>query len=591
MTFEELQKAGARPMTFDELKAQGATEEKPAGGEAPGAISTAIRSATNAVTSKLANPLAAGITHLVSGQPYQDALKGINETDAAGEAANPAAATTGKVVGTGLQMVAPLGGAGGSLAAKAARGALVGGTYGALSGAGEAASQGAGLGESLQSAVPGAAIGAATGGALGYGVGKLFRGAPVRVDARLVRDIARGEAGGKASKPLGEKVAELAEQEAVPAAIGEDALITRPTAHKFVGPEAEAALAERANQPIRNRPLPEPSTDITAKVSAPRTMPPEVPFTPSAQGVTPVAVAPEAGVGANRITQALDGEGVTKTVALNAGHAPGKAAEAINSALDKTETKTLGPIYKAVDAGAANPEAIAVKLRLQQAADAARSKGAAQEAAHIERYIGFLDKSYEDGSVLKASMLRKLRNEVGVGNAFPTAEEAAAQPGVQAKQAVYHAINDVIEKAADATPGVDSATLRAGNQRYATLKPLAQALEDRAAKAKTGSSTLSHAVAGGVGLAEIGNIAAHGMSTGNVLKAASEIAAVYAARHVPGMLAKAGRAADYGIAEIERAARAGGANAKLVRAIGEQIARRTGAAVGKAKLSDEATSD
>jgi hypothetical protein len=585
MTFEELQKAGARSMTFDELKKAGATPEEPAKPEGPGAGESFLRSASNAVTSHLANPIAAGITHLVNGQPYQEALRGINDSDAEAQAAHPTASTAGTVAGTVGQLAAPIGrlAEGASLGARALHAGAVGAGYGALGGAGEALEQGGGIGEAGLGAAKGAALGGATGAALGYGVGKLFRGAPERVDERLVRDITRGEAGGKAAKKLGDKVAALAEDDAVPQAIGDD-VATAPTQHRWVGPKADAELQSRADQPLRSRPMPEPSSEPTVPNAVPRTMPAEVPVRSS---MSPVASAPAVGSGSNRVTQALDGEGLTRAVALNAAHNPGEAAKAIQGALDRTQAKVLDPIYKAVDAGPANPQAISVKLDLQAAADRARAEGASQTASHIDRFLTSIDKNYEDGKTLTASMLRKLRNEVGVGNAFPTADEAAAAPGVQAKQAIYRTLNGAIEKAADATPGVDSATLRAGNQRAATLIPLAQSLADRAAKAKTGASTATHAIAGGLALGEIAHIAAEGMSTGNVLGAAGKIAAIYAARKVPGALAKAGRAVDYSAAEIERAARAGGANAKLVRAIGEQVAKRGGAVAARAKLAQD----
>ena len=478
--------------------------------EAPGPVETFVRKASNAVSSNLVNPISAGITHAISGQPYQEALRGINETDEAGAAANPKAATAGTATGIGLQLAAPIPkvGPGASLGTRVAASGAVGAGFGAAGGAGDALNQGAGAMDALAAAGKGAAIGGGAGATLGYGLGKLFRGAPERVAARLERDVVRGEAGGKAGKKFADKVA----------AVGE-------------------------------------GNDGTA------------------------------------IQDALEaaGPGVRKAVAINAGNNPAKAAATIQAALERNTDRTLTPIYKAIDAGPAIPEAIAVKTRVLELADKLRGQGQAQVAEHVERYANFLDKHYEDGKRMTASMIRKLRGEVGTGNAFPTDEVARAAPGVAAKQAIYHALNATIEDAAAATPGVDVAALKEGNRFAATLIPLAQSLADRAAKAKGGGSTLTHAVAGGVGLAEIGHIVSQGMSTGNVAKAAAEVASIYAARHVVPMIPRAGRHLDFAIAEVEKAARAGGADAKMVRAISEALAAKLGGTAVRAKLGgDEA---
>ena len=166
--------------------------------EAPGAISTFFRKASNAVSSNLVNPISAGITHAISGQPYQDALRGINETDAAGSAAHPIASAVGTVAGAGLQMAAPIPLPKGL--SPAATGAITGAGFGALGGAGDALNAGGGATDALSAAGKGALGGAAVGGVVGGVVGKLVRGSPERVEDRIISNIARGEAGGAAGK-------------------------------------------------------------------------------------------------------------------------------------------------------------------------------------------------------------------------------------------------------------------------------------------------------------------------------------------------------------------------------------------------------
>jgi hypothetical protein len=160
-----------------------------------------LRRASSAVTSNLINPAAAGITHLVSGQPYQAALQGINESDAQAQAAHPTASTLGAVAGTAAQVMAPL-----PVKPGVIGGAALGAGFGAAQGAGDALTAGGDLEDAASSAVKGGVVGGVTGGAVGGVASKIIRGAPSRIDSQILTDIGRGDAGGKAAKRITDKL-------------------------------------------------------------------------------------------------------------------------------------------------------------------------------------------------------------------------------------------------------------------------------------------------------------------------------------------------------------------------------------------------
>jgi hypothetical protein len=87
----------------------------------------------------------------ISGQPYSEALKGINESDASASQDNPKAATAGTATGTGLQLAAPIGGAAKSVgvASRALQAAKIGAGFGAAQGAGDALTAGGGVTDAL----------------------------------------------------------------------------------------------------------------------------------------------------------------------------------------------------------------------------------------------------------------------------------------------------------------------------------------------------------------------------------------------------------------------------------------------------------
>src|SRR6266496_3484192 len=486
--------------------AKGKHAAPPSTEEAPGAIETFFRKASNAVSSNLVNPAAAGITHLVSGQPYQEALRGINASDEAGSAANPVASAAGTVVGTGLQVAAPIPlPKGTSTLGRVGAGAAAGAGFGAVGGAGDALTAGGGAGDALAGAAKGAAVGGAVGGALGGVVGKLVRGAPERVEDRIVSNIARGEAGGVAKAKFADKV-------------------TKAAARDELMPELERT-------------------------------------------------------------------GLTGAVATKAAAAPGKVADKVTGVINDYTTKRLDPIYAAIDKHGATPTGFDLKYQLLQLTEKLRASGEIQQAEHVERYEKFIGRAFKDDQKLTSTVLRKARNEVGLGNTFSSAEEAAATPGIAAKQAIYGAYNQAIEGAAAHTPGVDVAQLKAANKTVSTLLSVRDALADRATKAAKGGTWIGNAIAGGIVRARepplLAPPAMHALAAGDIpglLAIVGEAAAMEVGnRVVTKGLPQVASAADYGLSRLERSARSGDLVSRAGRAVIEGGAARViGPKVGRA---------
>lgn len=442
--------------------------------ETPGATESFLRSASNAVSSNFVNPIAAGVTHLVSGQPYADALKGINESDAAATAAHPTASTAGTVAGTGLQMVAPLPVPKGI--GPAATGALVGGGFSALQGAGDTLNAGGSLPEAAANAGRAGAVGMATGAVLGKLTVSLVGGAPERVDEQIIANIANGEAGGRAKASVADKM--LAKKDVLPQ---------------------------------------------------------------------------------------LEQTGLTKTVATQAAAKPAAVADKVTKVIDQYTTQRIDPIYAAIDKAGAAPKAYELKAALQQVQDKLTAAGEWQQAAHVGKYIKFVDASVPDATQLTGTMLRKARNEVGLGNTFASHEEGATPAGVAAKREIYSAYNAAIEGAAARVPGVDVASLKSANQTVSTLLTVRDTLANRATKASKGGTGFGTAVAGGIvrgGEAmALGGAVLHALSTGDITSlahVAQGIVATEAGRYaITHAAPQAIRSANYGLSRLELAARGG----------------------------------
>jgi hypothetical protein len=454
-----------------------------------GAGESFLRRASSAVSSNLINPLSAGIAHAISGQPYQQALQGINESDAQAQAAHPVASTLGAVAGTAAQVMAPLPVKPGILG-----GAAQGAAFGAAQGAGDTLTAGGDLGQAGASALKGAAVGGVVGGAIGGVASKIIRGAPSRIDSQILTDIGRGDAGGKAAKKLTDKLVQKA---------GEDG---------------------------------------------------------------------------SELIPVLEQTGLKKVISLAGNHDPGAGAKATSSVISHISEKVLDPAYAAIDAGPAVPSAIGVKVAILDAAKALKSSGNAQAAAHVEKYANFLDHSYADGEQVTGSMIRSLRNEVGTAI---TAEEARTKPGQMAVRSIYGALNDTIEKAAAATPGVDVAALKEANRQVSILYPVRDALRARAAAAETGGSSASNAIKAGIGkVADIGALGAGaalgfaGHPSEGLATAVGGLALHHGAQMAMDAGARGYRALNYGAHTLQNAAQAGSLPAQAGRAFLEGVTSR-----------------
>jgi len=510
--WEEMEAKGAKPDAIiaaikadraaaPVVKGEPAAPAAPVKTEGRGPVETFVRKASSAVSSNFVNPIAAKISSTISGQPYGDALKGINESDASAAQDNPIAATAGTVAGTGLQLAAPLGGVakGAGMASKAVQAAKVGAGFGAAQGAGDALEAGGGAADALAGAGKGALGGAVVGGTAGAVTSRLFRGAPEREAARILSNVTRGEAGGVAKGKLGSNV-----------------------------------------------------------VAA-------------------------AGEGGERLIKVADETGLRGKLSVTAAAHPDKAAKSVQKVLDQNEATTLGPVYKAIDAAGTGPTSLAVRTDLAMKAQALRDAGHPELAEGLERYKDFIQRNYpEEGQVLSGSMIRKMKGSIGKG-AFKDLAEENTSFGTDVKRAIYGVFSGAVERSAEATPGVDVAALKLGNERAHQLLGAMAALSDRANKAAQGRSTLANAVASGVHKASIGGAFAHALATGDakVLTGALVAEGGYQiAKRLPQMV----RHLDAAASKVERAARAKELGAQITRELGEHTAGRIAAKLSSDRI-------
>ncbi len=471
----------------------GASDSPPgpiAESEGRGGPEAFVRNASSAVSSNLVNPLAAKISSGISGQPYADALAGINTSDASAAHDNPRSATAGSVAGTGLQIAAPLPFArtapGAGFGARAAAGAKLGAVFGGARGAGDALTAGGGTSDAVAGGLTGALSGATIGGTLGAAVPALIRGAPERVRGRIVENISRGEAGGAAKG-------------------------------KLVG-------------------------NMVAK----------------------------GGEDGEKLIQVVEDAGLSRTMATKASAHPAEALKVVQRVLDKNETTTLGPVYAAIDKAGTGPDATTLGASLLDHADKMRAQGSPEIAASIDRYVKFLGEHYKPGEVLSGSMLRKLKGSIGSG-AFQSLADENTPLGAQVKREIYGVYSRAVEDAAKATPGVDLAALKAGNEKASQLLGVQSVLSDRATKAAAGASTLANSIAAGGHKVALAGAVGHALVTGNT----SELGSILAlegghqiVKRIPQMI----RHVDMAASGLEKAARANKLGAQVARAIAERAA-------------------
>jgi hypothetical protein len=254
------------------------------------------------------------------------------------------------------------------------------------------------------------------------------------------------------------------------------------------------------------------------------------------------------------------------------------------------------PIYRAIDAGPAAPKAKQLFDRVLSMRAAMVEKGRTDIADALETFENHLTKHFgdgdavHDGAVLNASMLREMRK--GIGQiAFKDIANANTPTGTEAKRMIYGAINDVINEAAQKTPGVDASRLQQLNRDMSQLIAVKDVLADRSVKAAAGRTSLfQNILAGTAGGGAIA--AATHDPVGAALGAVGAMAAVKGAR----MVANGGRKADFALAQLVSAARKGSTPAQLgqmavelglSRAMADQIASRgIGALSGRQSQGD-----
>lgn len=226
-----------------------------------------------------------------------------------------------------------------------------------------------------------------------------------------------------------------------------------------------------------------------------------------------------------------------KALATEAASNPGKAAGKAQKVIDEMKGQ-IDPVYKAIDAGPAVPQATDLLGRLKTMQDDLLASGNAGMADAVGRFSANIAEKYK-GKPLPASALRNLRGEVAELAGFGQAADPKFRQAAQ--QRIYGAINDTIEDAGRRTPGVDFDRLKTLNQDTSNLIAVKDALVDRAAKGATGGTSsgnlaLAHALTTGV---------ATGIATGNLKAALGAAALGYGA----GKLRNVGRGLDYRLAQ------------------------------------------
>ena len=236
-----------------------------------------------------------------------------------------------------------------------------------------------------------------------------------------------------------------------------------------------------------------------------------------------------------------------------------KLAERVIGQLDDEAT----PIYKAIDAGPAAPQAKQLMDRVLSMKTAMVEKGRTDIADSLEMFEKHLTKHYGDGDAildgakLGAGQLREMRKGIGQV-AFKDIAEANTPTGIEAKRMIYGAINDVINEAAANTPGVNPARLRMLNKDMSQLIAVKDALADRSVKAAAGRTSLfQNILAGTAGGGAIAAAATH------PIEAAVGAGTAYLGVKLARGAVNAGRAADWQLAKLALAARKGSTPAQL----------------------------
>lgn len=375
------------------------------------------------------------------------------------------------------------------------------------------------------------AVSAGAGAALGAGIRKAVGGAPERVTARVVKDVVEGDAGAK-----------LSTAKKVVAAAGEDGAELATVLERHPGLERAVAVS------AKNRP-------------------------------GAVAKAVEVKIGrlskdADALYARMDDAAAN---ARRAGAEDKAAGMLARAGEDGRSTRSAAAFRRGagkLEDGVRTGKAGSVNLQAIDDQLASLHEGFARDgkaimAAAVEAARDRLTKTYgTDGIIgpearLTGRAARNLANEIGEA-AFGHDPTASPKMRARAMQAVYRAVTGAIEDAA-AAAGQDVAKLKLINKDISTLLPVKRALEERASKEAAGRVTWAERAKqeltkGAAGIAGIGSFAASGDPVKGAAVAAGVAAGRAALKHG---VAPAVRLADYQLASIVKAARAGSTKAQL----------------------------
>lgn len=264
--------------------------------------------------------------------------------------------------------------------------------------------------------------------------------------------------------------------------------------------------------------------------------------------------------------------GAKRMLSTSASTSPEKGAKLTTRVIDQLDHR-ITPIFKAIDEGPAVPKAADLRGRLAGLWADLKEAGNTGMADVVENFDKHLAKHYLEGDAVPAAALRKLKQEVGE-IAFTNSGSIDVPFRERAKRAIYGAINQTIEDAAEKTPGVSVEQLRQLNKDTSMFIAVRDTLADRSAKAKAGRTSLFQNLLGA------GAIVAGGSAGG--LEGAAAGAALVGAKRA---LAPAYKLADYQLAKLVQAARAGSTKAQIGQVAIEMGLSRAAAEEVSARIS------
>jgi hypothetical protein len=274
-----------------------------------------------------------------------------------------------------------------------------------------------------------------------------------------------------------------------------------------------------------------------------------------------------------------------KMLATKAASNPRAAEKFVAKRLEHLNGQTPA-IYDAIDSKAGGVDLSTIDDRLAKAGSGFVGEGKALMAGAIEKARANLAKLYGSdtdagrqllsGTMLPSRAVRNYANEVGEV-AFAGDPTASPKAIARGKQALYREIVDAIADTGEKA-GVDVGKLKALNKEISTLIPIRQALTERAVQKEAGRSSLAETIKKAAVPALGGMVGVSGGGASGGLAAGGAALGVYGATKASKPLA---RAADWQLAKLVRASRAGSTPAQLgqlaiemglSRVVGEKLA-------------------